>query len=95
MEELASDDPRSDHVCERQPGGWATGVPTERAGRTEGPERMCDLLLGDLDGHADTQQALRDLQEHVPLGVSVPVVQEQQPEHVSAVSEQLCLCIER
>lgn len=54
---------------------------------------MRDLLLGHFDGHANTEQAVRDVQEHLPLGVSVPVVQEQQPEHVPAVPEQFCLCI--
>lgn len=93
MEELAPDDPGRDHVRQRQPGGWAVGVPTERAGGAEGAERMRHLLLGDIDGHADAEQAVRDLQEHVPLGVSVPVVQEQQPEYLSAVPQQLCVCV--
>lgn len=87
MEELAADDPGRDHVRQRQPGGWPAGVPPERTGRVEGTERMRDLLLGDLDGYADAEQAVRDMQEYVPLGVSVPVVQEQQPEYLSAVSE--------
>lgn len=93
MEELAGRNPRSDHVRQRQPGRWIDGIPTERPGRAEGPERVCHLLLGDLDGHADAEQTMRDLQEHLPLGMSIPVVQEQQPEHVSSVPEQLCLCI--
>ena len=93
MEELAAHDPGSDHVRQWKPGRWADGLPTERAGCSEGPERVCHLLLGHLDRHADTEQAMRDLQEHVPLGLSVPVVQEQQPEHLSVVPEQLCICV--
>ena len=93
MEELVAHDPRSNHVRQRQPGGWADGIPPERTGRSEGPERMCHLLLCYLDGHADTEQTVRYLQEHLPLCVSLQVVQEQQPEYLSVVSEQFCLCI--
>lgn len=93
MEELAPDHPRGDHVRQRQLGRRTAGIPTKRAGGTEGAERMRNLLLGDLDGHADAEQKVRDVQEHVPLGVSIPVVQEQQPEHVSAVPQQFCICM--
>lgn len=77
MEELASYHPRSDHVCERQYCGRTAGLPEERPRCFEGTERVRDLLLRHLDGHADSEQAMRHLQEHIPLGVSVPVVQEQ------------------
>lgn len=55
VEELAPDDTGSDHVRQRQPGRRTASVQTERAGGIEGPERMCDLLLGDLNGHADAE----------------------------------------
>lgn len=77
MEELAAHHPGSHHVCQWQPGGWIDGIPEERARSTEGPERVRNLLLGDLNRHADTEQTMCDLQEHLPLRVSVPVVQEQ------------------
>lgn len=77
MEKLAGHNPRSDHVRQRQLGGWTDGIPAERARSAEGPERVCHLLFGNLDGHADAEQTVRDLQEHLPLCVSVPVVQEQ------------------
>ena len=93
--QLVADHPRGDHVCQRQPGGWAAGVPEERAGSAQGAERVRDLLLSDFNRHADAEQAVRDVQEHVPLGVSVPVVQEQQPEHMPTVPEQLCVCVRR
>ena len=93
MEELVAHNPRSNHVRQRQLGGWVDGIPAERTGRSEGPERMCHLLLGHLDGHADTEQTVRYLQEHLPLCVSLPVVQEQQPEYLPTVPEQFCLCI--
>lgn len=36
---------------------------------------------------------MRHLQEHIPLGLPVPLVQEQQPEHVPVVPQQLCICL--
>ena len=93
MEELAADDTRSHHVRQRQLGGRATGIPQERPGGVEGTERVCNLLLGDLHRHANPEQEMRDVQEHVPLGVPVPVVQEQQPEYMSVVPQQLRVCI--
>jgi len=77
VEELAAHDPRSHHVRQWQPGGWIDGIPTKRARSAEGTERVCNLLLSHLDGHADPQQTVRYLQEHLPLCLSVPVVQEQ------------------
>lgn len=93
MEGLDDHNPGGDHVRERKPGRRAAGLPEERAGSHEGTERVRDLLLGHLNGHADAEQAVRDVQEHLPLGVSVPVVQEQQPEQLSSVPEQLQLCV--
>jgi hypothetical protein len=71
---LAIDCSRSDHVLERQLGGRLDGVQEERAGCIEGAERMCYLLFRHLDRHADPEQTVRDLQEHLPFGLSVPVV---------------------
>lgn len=85
MEELAAHNSGSHHVRQWQPGGRFDGIPEERARSTEGPERVCHLLLGNLNGHADTEQTMRNLQEYLPLCVSVPVVQEQQPEHMPTV----------
>lgn len=76
MEELARDHPGRDYVCQWQSGRWTPCVPEERAGRIEGPERMCHLLLGYLYGYADPEQEVRNVQERVPLCMSVPVVQE-------------------
>lgn len=94
MEELAADDPGSYYVCQWQPGRWLTGLPKERAGCSEGPKRVCYLLLCYFNRHADTKQAVCHLQEHLPLGLSVPLVQEQQPEHLSSLPKQLCLCLD-
>lgn len=91
MEELVAHDPGSHYVRQWQPGGRANGIPEERARSIEGPERVCHLLLGDLNRHADTEQAMRNLQEYFPLRVLVQVVQEQQPKHMPTVPEQLCL----
>ena len=74
MEELASYHSGSDHVCERQHCGRTVGLPEERPRCLEGAERVRDLLLRHLDGYADPQQAMCHLQEHIPLGVSVPMV---------------------
>lgn len=75
MAELAPCYPRSHYVLpqsRRRP----SCVPTKRAGRPQGAERVRYLLLGDFNGHADTEQGLCDLQEYLPLGLLVPLVQE-------------------
>lgn len=94
MEELAADDPGCDYVFQRQPSRRVVGLPTERPRCSEGPERVCYLLLCYLNRHADTKQAVCHLQEHLPLGLSVPLVQEQQPEYLSSLPKQLCLCLD-
>lgn len=93
MEELGADHPGRHHVLEWQPCRWLAGVQEERAGSPEGPERVRDLLLGHFNRHADAEQAMRDLQKHIPFCLSVPMVQEQQPEHMPSVPEQFCLCL--
>lgn len=77
MEELAPDHPGRDYVRKRQPRRRSPCVQTKCPGCIEGPERMRNLLLGYLDGHADAEQAVRDLQELVPLCLSLSLVQEQ------------------
>ena len=94
MEELATDDPGSHYVCQWQSGRRVVGLPTKRPRCSEGPERVCYLLLCYLNGYANTEQAVCHLQEHLPLGLSVPLVQEQQPEHLPSVPKQLCLCLD-
>lgn len=75
MAELASHYPRSYHVLS-QPRRRASRIPTKRAGCLQRAERMRYLLLGDFNGHADAEQALCDVQECLPLGLLIPLVQE-------------------
>ncbi|KAJ5167135.1 uncharacterized protein N7482_005916 [Penicillium canariense] len=49
-------------------------------------------VQGALKGQ-NPEQAMCHLQEYLPLGLPVPMVQEQQPEHLPALPQQLCICL--
>lgn len=61
VEELADDHSGCHHVCQWQHDRWTASIPEERAGGAQGPERVRYLLQCHLDGHADAEQALRDV----------------------------------
>jgi hypothetical protein len=76
-----------DNFIERQHHRRADDLPAQRRGRAQGPDRVRHLLLDHLDGQEDAGQEVRHLQERVPPHLSVQVVPDQPPEHVSAMPE--------
>lgn len=74
MAQLDAHHPGCNNVFEWKPRGRSPCFPPKCPGRPQGTERVRHLLFGDFNGHADAQQAVRDVQECVPFGVFVPVV---------------------
>ena len=65
------------HLLDRQPHRRSDRLPKECSGGTERPDRVCYLLQYHRHRHEDTRQEMWDVQEHVPLGMLVQMVQEQ------------------
>ena len=75
------------HFAERQHHRRPRGLAAQRHRRAQRPDRVRHLLLHHQRRQAAADQALSDVQESVPLELFVQVVQDEQCEYVSVVSE--------